>query len=55
MNLEHEVFMYNYWRLKFILSRSMNDRERFVELVRITVGTFKEDAQIILVHMRSLL
>ena len=55
LNLGHELVMFNYWRLKFILSHSMNERDIFAELVRIIVGTFKEDAESNLVHMISLL
>ena len=54
VNLGCEVVMSNYRRLKFILSCSMNERERFAELVKIMVDTFKEDAESILVHMKSL-
>ena len=65
--LENEIFvefklrfgrymtMYNYWRLKFILFHSMNEREGFADLLRITFNTFKEDAERGLVHMKSLL
>ena len=55
LKLGREVVMSNYWRLKFNLSRSMNERENYAELIRITVGTFKDDAESNLIHMRSLL
>ena len=55
MNLGRDVVISNYWRLKFILSRSMNERDSYVELIQITVGTFKDDAVRNIVHMRSLL
>ena len=42
-SLGRDVTMSNYWRLKFILSHSMNERENFTDLVRIIVSTFKED------------
>ena len=33
----------------------MNEMESYVELIRITMGTFKDDVESNLVHMRSLL
>ena len=47
--------MSNYWRLKFILSHSMNERETYAELIHIIVGKFKYEAENNLDHMRSLL
>ena len=47
--------MSNYSRINFILSHSMNERDKYVELIRITVGTFKKDAKRNLVHMYSLM
>ena len=55
LKLGREVVMSNYYRLKFILSHSMNERESYVKLIRITMGTFKDDAESNLSHMRSLL
>ena len=34
--------MSNYWRLKFILARSMDERDSYANMVRVTVGIFKE-------------
>ena len=50
-----DIVMSNYWWLKFILSRSINERESYAKLICITVGTFKDDAERNIVHMRSLL
>ena len=55
MNLGRDVVISNYWRLKLILSHSMNERDSYVELIRITVGTFKDNAERNIVHMCSLL
>ena len=55
LRLGPEVAISNYWHLKFILSRAMRERESFGDLVKITVNTFKEDAEKILVNMRELM
>ena len=55
VRLGEGVVMSHYWRLKFILSRSMDERESYTELIRITVGKFQEEAESNLKHMRSLL
>ena len=55
MKLGWDVVMSNYWCLTFILSCSMNERERFVDLVKIIVSTFKDDAESSLVRMKILL
>ena len=47
--------MSHYWYLNFILSRSMDERECYVNLIRITMGKFKEEIESNLDHMRSLL
>ena len=44
MKLGREFVMSNYWRIKFIISRSMNERDNYAELICITMGTFKADA-----------
>ena len=53
--LGHEVTISNYWRLKFILSRSMSERERFRDYVNLMVNTFKEDVEKVLNHMKNLM
>ena len=55
VNLGDGVVMSHYWRLKFILSHSMNERESYMELIHITVGKFKDEAENNLGHMHSLL
>ena len=55
LRLGRDMTMSNYWRLKLILSRSMNGSESFVGLVRIIVNHFKEDVEKGLVCMKSLL
>ena len=55
VKLGEGVVMSHYWRLKFILSHSMNERDRYVELIRIMVGKFKDEVENNLDHMRSLL
>ena len=47
--------MSHYWCLKFILSRSMEERDSYAELIRITVGKFKDEAKSNMDHMHSLL
>ena len=47
--------MSNYWRLKFILAKSMSERESFGECVNLTVSTFKEDAEKGIIHMKNLM
>ena len=44
LKLGHAITMSNYWRLKFILAKSMSEREIFGECVNLMVSTFKEDA-----------
>lgn len=53
LRLGPETTIYNYWRLKFILSRAK--RESFGYLLRNTVSSFKEDAENSLKHMKSLM
>ena len=47
--------MSNYWRLKFILAHSMDERDNYTEMVRVIVGIFKEDAENNLRHMNEVL
>ena len=49
------VVMSHYWRLKFILVRSMDERESYADLIRIMVGKLKEEEKNNLDHMCSLL
>ena len=51
LRMGQEVAISNYCRLKFILSITMREREIFGDLVKLTVNTFKEDVERILVHM----
>ena len=37
--------MSNYCRLKFILTHSMDERDNYTEMVRVTMGIFKEDVE----------
>ena len=39
--LSPDAVIKNYWRLKFILSRAMHEREIFGENVKLTVNMFK--------------
>ena len=55
LRLGHDITMSNYWRLKFILAKSMNERESFGECVNLTVSTFKEEVEKGLIHMKSLM
>ena len=55
VNLGDGVVMLHFWRLKFIISRSMNERESYMELIHITMGKFKDEAENNLGHMHSLL
>ena len=55
LRLGSNVVIYNYWRLKFILARSMSERERFGDCVNLMVSTFKEDAGKGLIHMKNLM
>ena len=55
VRLGEDVVMSHYWRLKFILSRSMDERESYAKLICITVGKFKEEAECNLDHMNNLL
>ena len=55
LSLGLEVAISNYQCLNFILSRAMRERESFGDLVKITISTFKEDADKSLVHMRDLM
>ena len=55
VRLGEGVVMSHYWRLKFILYRSMDERESYAELIRITVGKFQEEVESNLEHMCSLL
>ena len=41
----------NYWRLKFILSWSMREKEIFREIVKQKINMFKEDADRNMVRM----
>ena len=49
LRLKPEVVISNCWHLKFVLSRAMRERDNFGYLVKLTVSTFKEDAERILV------
>ena len=53
--LGNAITMSNYWRLKFILAKSMSERESFTEFVNLVVNTFKEDAEKWLIHMKNLM
>ena len=50
LKLGPEVTISNYWRLKFILARAMSERESFGDYMKLTVSTFKEEAEGALVH-----
>ena len=53
--LGHDITVSNYWRLKFILSKSMGEREIFIDCVDIMVNTFKEDVEKDLIHKKILM
>ena len=55
VKLGERVVMLHYWRLKFILSRSMNERKIYTNIICIIVGKFKDEAKNNLGHMRNLL
>ena len=55
IRLGHDITMSNYWRLKFILAKSMSERESFGECVNLTINTFKEDVEKGLIHMKNLM
>ena len=55
LRLGHDITMFNYWRLKFILDKSMDEREIFRYCVNLTISTFKEDAEKGLTHMKILM
>ena len=55
LKLGHDITMSNYWRLKFIFTKSMNERERFGECVNLMVNTFKEDVGKGIIHMENLM
>ena len=55
LRLGHEITMFNYWRLNFILAKSMGEREIFRYCVNLTVNTFKEDAEKGVTHMKILM
>ena len=55
VKLGGDVVMSNYWRLKSILSHSMNETESYAKLIHITMGNFKDEAEINLGHMHNLL
>ena len=55
LRLGHEITMFNYWRLNFILDKSMDERERFIYCVNLIVSTFKEDFEKGLTHMKILM
>ena len=55
LRLGHDITMPNYWRLKFILAKSMSERESFGECVNLTINTFKEDAEKGLIYMKNLM
>ena len=45
LRLGGDIVMSNYWRLNFILARSMDERDNYAEMVRVSMGIFKEDAE----------
>ena len=49
--LSLDMVINNYWRLKFILSWVIRERESFGEMVKLTVIMFKEDVEHNMVHM----
>ena len=55
VKLGEGVVMAHYWRLKLILSRSMNERESYTDLIHITMGKFKDETENNLDHMHILL
>ena len=55
LRLGHDITISNYWRLKFILARSMSERESFRECVNLTVNTFKEDAEKGITRMKRIM
>ena len=50
-----KVEIFKYWHLKFILSRATRERESFGEWLNLTIITFKEDFEQILVHMKDIM
>ena len=55
IKLGYNITMSNYWRLKFILAKSMSERESFGECMNLTINTFKEDVEKELIHMKRLM
>ena len=47
--------MSNYWRLNFILARSMDERDSYADMVKVTVGIFKEYAENNMRYMNEVL
>ena len=47
--------MSNYWRLKFILAKSMGEMESFIDCVTLMVNIFKEDVEKGITHMKILM
>ena len=55
LRLDPNVVINNYWRLKFILSRDMHERESFGDMVKLTVSMFKEDVDHHMFHMTEVI
>ena len=52
LRLGHDITMSNYWRMKFILSNSMGERDSFGFWVNLIVILFKEDDEKWITHMK---